>query len=58
MPSTSSQDAAIKAIYDLTHTIKYPTPAMPTLLLEDEKTHALKTLARVFNSAISQPEPS
>ena len=58
MPSTSSQDAAIKAIHDLTHAIKYPTAATPTLLLGDEKTHALETLARVFNSAISQPEPS
>ena len=58
MPSTSSQDAAIKAIHDLTHAIKHPTPATPTLHLGDEKTHALETLARVFNSAISQPEPS
>ena len=58
MPSTSSQDAAIKAIHDLTHAIKYPTAATPTLLLGDEKTHALETLAKVFNSSIRQPEPS
>ena len=49
MPSTSSQDVAIKAIHDLTYDIKHPTAATPTLLLGDEKTHALKTLARVFN---------
>ena len=58
MPSTSSQDAAIKAIHDFTYAIKHPTAATPTLLLEDDKTHALETLARVFNSAISQPVPS
>ena len=58
MPSTFSQDAAIKAIGNLTCAIKHPTTATPTLLLGDEKTHALETLARVFNSAISQPVPS
>ena len=58
MSSTSSQDAAIKAIHDLIYAIKHPTAATPTLLLGDEKTHALETLARVFNLAISQPIPS
>ena len=58
MPSTLSQYAAIKAIHYLTHDIKHPTPATPTLLLGDEKTHALETLARVFNLVISQPDSS
>ena len=58
MSFTSSQDAAIKAVHDLTHAIKHPTAATPTLLLGDEKTHALETLAKVFNSSIRQPEPS
>ena len=58
MPSTSSQDAAIKAIHDLTHAIKHPTAATLTLLLGDEKTHALETLVIFSNSAISQLVPS
>ena len=58
MPSTLSQYAAIKAIHYLTHDIKHPTPATPTLLLGDEKTHTLETLARVFNLVISQPDSS
>ena len=33
MPFTSSQDTTIKAIHDLTHAMKHPTPATPKLLL-------------------------
>ena len=55
MLEISSTDRAIKAIHELTHYIKNPTPASPFNNYGDETEEALQKLEEIFSKHATQP---